>query len=65
MSKYDFISNLMYGKNRSRQIHFKCSYNKSYYFPGSYNVLPKGNNASEEAMTSSIQKFATKSCKIL
>lgn len=41
----------MYGKNRSRQIHFKCSYNKSYYFPGLYNVLPKGNNASEEAMT--------------
>lgn len=41
MSKYDFVSNLIYVKSRFRQIHFKCTYNKSIYFTGLHNVLSK------------------------
>jgi len=65
MSKRDFISNLIYVKNRFRQIHFECSQKKPTYFPGLCNVLPKGSNTSEKSMTSSRQKFAPTSRKIL
>lgn len=50
MSKYDFIINLIDVKNRFRQIHFKGSYNKSNYFTGLRNVLPKS-NTSEKVVT--------------
>lgn len=45
MSKYDFIINLIDVKNRFRQIYFKGSYNKSNYFTGLRNVLPKSNTS--------------------
>lgn len=50
MSKYDFIINVIDDKNRFRQIHFKGSYNKSNYFRGLRNVLPKS-NTSEKVVT--------------